>query len=150
VEIDTLPSGSDGYDLLGSGSVKVVHTAMTVNGLIRKTISMEPFIGSQQEYARRCSGFVLSKREYAQILRFLVTDTKELVIEVLVFDVEVHSSHQRRVRSDGGVQRYVKPESVGFAVIFLPWVDKAATAPTPGFYCVQNTHRPKVVPRAPA
>jgi hypothetical protein len=109
---------------------------------------MEPPIGSQQEYARRCSGFVLSKGEYAQILRFLLTETKELVIEVLVYDVSRHPSHQKRVRSDGGVHRYVKPASVGFAVIFLPWVDKGASAPIAGFYCVQNTHRPKVDPRA--
>ena len=147
--VASLPAGSVGYDLLGSGSVKVCNTAIIVNGLARKPVSMEPPIGNRQELARRCSGFVLCKREYAQILRLLLTETKELVIEVLVYDVCRHSSHQKRVRSAGGVHRCVKPESVGFAVVFLPWVDKEAFAPTPGFYCVQNTHRPKVDPRAP-
>jgi hypothetical protein len=147
--VSSLRVGSVGYDLLGSGSVKVCNTAIVVNGLARKPVDMEPPIGHRQEFARRCSGFLLSKREYAQILRLLITETKDLVLDVLVYDVSRHSSHQKRVRSDGGVHRYVKPDSVGFAVVFLPWVDKEANSPTPGFYCVQNTHRPKVDPRAP-
>jgi hypothetical protein len=129
------------------GSLTELHTAMFVNGLQRRTVSLEPPIISL-DFRRRSSGFMIigDTGVYGQLLRVFITDTspRECVLYVVLYPKLLHvPSGQFRVEISQGVTQYIRPRQVGFAVVFAPWFDKWSMVPNPLFYAALPTDYPK-------
>jgi hypothetical protein len=149
---------ADGVDMVSalltdlSCPIIELHSSVFVNGIQRRTIAMEPPIGTVGLDGRRTSGFKLIQvsveepPQYGQLIRVLSSDKlpRQCVLYVELYPVFVHEdSGQQRVQVDQGVKRYLQPEQVGNAVVFAPCFNKYQMVAAPLFYSCVLTDYPK-------